>query len=86
MFDENSFIDAVCTLKLQVINPNYLKLVSVIFYHIFIFLPNDSPSKTAKNIFISSKKLFLFLRYSNFCNFFPSFPHFLDSKEQMELE
>ena len=51
MFDENSFIDAVCTLKLQVINPNYLKLVSVIFYHIFIFLPNDSPSKTVKNIF-----------------------------------
>ena len=25
MFDENSFYDAVHTLKLQVINPNYLK-------------------------------------------------------------
>ena len=29
------------------------------------------PSKTMKNVFISSKKLFLFLRYSNFCKFFP---------------
>ena len=28
-----------------------LKLVSAIFYEIFIFLPNDSPSKTAKNLF-----------------------------------
>ena len=25
MFDENSFIDAACMLKLQVINPSYLK-------------------------------------------------------------
>ena len=28
-----------------------LKLVSTIFYQIFIFPPNDSPSKTMKNIF-----------------------------------
>ena len=28
----------------------YLKLVSAIFYRIFIFSPNDSPSKTMKNI------------------------------------
>ena len=35
----------------------------------FYFSPNDSPSK-----FISSKKLFSFLRYLNFCIFvFPSF-------------
>ena len=32
------------------------------------------------------QKLFLFLRYSTFCNFFPSFPHSPDSKEQMEVE
>ena len=32
----------------------------------FYFSPNDSPSKTMKIFFISSKKLFLFLRYSNF--------------------
>ena len=25
MFDENSFIDAACTVKLQVLNPSYLK-------------------------------------------------------------
>ena len=56
-----------------------LKLVSAIFYQIFIFTPNDSPSKTMKNVnFSSSKKLFSFLRYSSFCNFFPSFPQFPD--------
>ena len=40
-------------------------------YH---FSPNDSPSKTMKHVFISSKKLFSSSRYSNFCIFiFPSF-------------
>ena len=29
----------------------HLKLVSAIFYQIFIFPPNDSPSKTRKNVF-----------------------------------
>ena len=36
--------------------------------------------------FISSKKLFSFLGYSNFCNFSHSFPYFPDSKGQMEVE
>ena len=55
------------------------------FYEIFIFSPNDSPSKTMKNVFIASKKLFSLSRYSNFCNFLPSFPDFPDSKGQMEV-
>ena len=63
-----------------------LKHVSAIFYQIFIFLPNYSPLKTMKMLFISSKKHFSFLRYSIFCNFFPSFPHSPDSKGQMEVE
>ena len=29
----------------------HLKLVSAIFYQIFIFSPNDSPSKTMKSVF-----------------------------------
>ena len=29
----------------------YLKLVSAIFYQIFIFSQNDSPLKTVKNVF-----------------------------------
>ena len=66
--------------------PSFLKLVSNIFYQIFIFSPNDSPSKTVKNVFISSKKLFSFSIYSNFRNFSSSFLHFPDSKEQMEVE
>ena len=42
-----------------------------------IFHQSDSPSKTMKMYFISSKKLLPFLRYSNFCIFvFPSFFHF----------
>ena len=63
-----------------------LKLVSTIFYQIFIFSPNDNHSKTMKMFFISSKKLFSFSRYSHFCIFFPSFPHFRKSKGQMELK
>ena len=63
-----------------------LKLVSTIFYQIFIFSPNDSPLKTVKNVFISSKKVFSFSRYSKFCDFLPSFPHFPDSKRQIEVE
>ena len=30
-----------------------LKLVTTVFYQILIFSPNDSPSKTIKNVFIS---------------------------------
>ena len=69
----------------SILSSYYLKLVSAIFYQVFIFSPNDSPSKTIKNV-ISSKKLFSFLRYSIFFNFFTSFPHFTDSKGQMEEE
>ena len=40
----------------------------------FYFWPNDSPPKTTKMVFISSKKLFSFSRYSDFCiSVFPSF-------------
>ena len=63
----------------------WFKLLSAIFYQFFIFSPSDSPSKTMKMFFISSKKLFLFMRYSSFCDFFPCFPHFPDSKGQMEV-
>ena len=63
-----------------------LKLVSAIFYQISIFPPNDSPSKTVKMFFISSKKLFSFSRYSNFCIILSSFLLFPDSKGQMEVE
>ena len=70
----------------MVVEDIYLKLVSAIFYQIFIFSPNDSPLKTMKNVFISSKKLFSFSRYSNFCDFFPSFLHFSDSKGQMVVD
>ena len=40
----------------------------------FYFSPNDSPSKTMEVVFISSKKLFSFSKYSNVCtSIFPSF-------------
>ena len=55
----------------------------VSFIKFLFFSPNDSPSKTMKNVFYSSKKLFSFLRYSNF---FPSFQNFPDSKGQIEVE
>ena len=54
------------------------------FYQIFIFSPNDSPSKTMKNVF-------LFRIKSSFCSqdiqfFSRSFSHFPDPKGQMELK
>ena len=42
--------------------------------------------KLWKMFFISSKKLFSFLRYPDFGNVSPCFPDFPDSKEQMEVE
>ena len=51
-----------------------LKLVSAIFYEIFIFHQMVALQKLWKKFFISSKKLFSFLRYLNFCIFvFPAF-------------
>ena len=44
-----------------------LKLVSTIFYQVFIFHQMIALSKLWKMFFISSKKLFLFSRYSDFC-------------------
>ena len=52
-----------------------------LFFHQMIAL-----QKLWKMFFISSKKLFFFSRYSNFCNFSPSFPNFPDSKGQREVE
>ena len=52
----------------------YLKLVSAIFYQIFIFHQMIALQKLWKMFFISSKKLFLFSRYSNFYIFI--FPYF----------
>ena len=58
-----------------------LKLVSAIFYQTYTFSSNDSPLKTMKNAFYFIKKLFSFSRYSNFCNFFPSFLQFQIQKD-----
>ena len=52
-------------------NISFIKACVCFFVSNFYFLSNDSPSKT---VFISSKKLFWILRYSNFCILaFPSF-------------
>ena len=51
-----------------------LKLVSAFFYQVFIFHQMIALQKLWKMFFLSSKKLFSFSRYSNFCIFvFPSF-------------
>ena len=53
---------------------NILKLVSTIFYQIFIFHQMIALWKLWKVLSISSEKVFLFSRYSNFCIFVsPSF-------------
>ena len=52
----------------------FLKLVSAIFCQIFIFHQIIALQKPWKMFFISSKKLFSFLRYLDFCTFV--FPYF----------
>ena len=57
-----------------------LKLVSAIFlFFQFFFHQMIVLKKLWKMFFISSKKLFSFSRYSNFCIFSTSFPLFPDS-------
>ena len=58
-----------------------------IFFIKFLFFDQMiALQKQWKIFFILSKKFFSFSRYSNCCNFSPSFPHFPDSKGQMEVE
>ena len=52
----------------------------ILFFHQMIAL-----YKLWKMLFISSKKLFSFTRYLNFCNFSPSFPRFSDLKGKMKV-
>ena len=53
---------------------SFLNLASAILYQIFIFHQMIAIQKLWKIFFISSKKLFLFLRYLDFCiSIFPSF-------------
>ena len=60
------------------------KLVSVIFYQIFISDHTIALQKLRKMIFVSSKKLFSFLRNSNFCN--SVFPSFSPSATVLEVD
>ena len=61
-------VEVDCTLT------RHLKLVSAIFYQIFVFHQIIALQKLWKKFSISPKKLFSFLRYLNFCIFvFPSF-------------
>ena len=84
VLQEKGLLEKAATIKIFEYLP--LKLVYAIFDQIFLFTQNDSPLMTIKMFFISSKKLFSFSGYSNFCCFFSSFPYFPDSKGQAEVE
>ena len=65
--------EVVFSRKTDKVNDMPLKFVSTIFYQIFLFYQMIALQKLWKMFFISSKKLFSFLRYSNFSIFvFPS--------------
>ena len=72
--------------KLKLIHVALSSLCPLFFIKFLFFHQMIGLQKLWKMFFISSKKLFPFSRYSNFCNFFPSFPHIPDSKGQMEVE
>ena len=79
--EENIFIEVISLYNFFDIQFSFfiylffrLKLGSAIFYQIFIFHQMIALQKLWKMFFISSKNLFSFLRYLNFCIFiFPSF-------------
>ena len=48
-----------------------LKLVSAIFYQVFVFPPNDSLSKTMKSVFYFIKKALFVLKIFKLLQFFP---------------
>ena len=60
------------------------QLVSTIFY--FCTLVLIAFQKLWKMPFLSSKKLFLFSKYSNFCNIWSPFPHFAIQKDNWSCE
>ena len=76
-FGTSSFIEHLWWLLLSLFKKPYencLKLLSAIYYQIVIFHQMIAVQKLWKMFFISSKKLFLLSRYSNFCIFdFPCF-------------
>ena len=58
----------------------------MVFYQLFVFSPNASPSKTTENVSYFILKALLVLEIFKFLFFSPYFPHFPDSKGQMEVE
>ena len=56
------FINKFKQIFISCANKNNLKLVSAIFYQIFIFSSNDSPSKTMKNVFYFIEKALFVLK------------------------
>ena len=74
-------IDPLTVVKFEFL----IKACGRYFLSNFCFYEMIGLQKLWKMFFISSKKLFSFLRYSN-CNFCSSFPHLPDSKGQMEME
>ena len=86
---ENSFIYCFMfdhVLNIWPIGMILLTLASVIFIKYLFFHQMVAFQKLWKMLFISSKKLFSFSRYSNFCDFFPSLPNFPDIKGEMKVE
>ena len=68
MWTEKLFFSIYDIMNHKIAIRNYypLKLVSAIFYQIFIFSPNDSPSKSMKNIFYLIEKALFVLEIFNF--------------------
>ena len=61
------FYDRISFVFNFITNASWLKLLSAIFYQIFISHQNIAIQKLWKMLFISSKKLFSFSRCSDFC-------------------
>ena len=73
--NEKSFLDEIKNIfyssRRTIIWWKIKKLVSTLFYQIFIFSPNDSPLKTIQNVFYSVEKACFVLEIFNFLWFLP---------------
>ena len=64
----------------------FTEIKACVRYFLSIFSPNDYPSKTIKKCFLFHLKALLILEIFNLGNFLSPFPHYPDSKEEMEVE
>ena len=80
-----TLIASIFVIFLEIFEVVWISSLKACLHYLF-FHQMIAFQKLWKMLVISSKKLIPFLRYSNLCNFFPSFSHFPSLKGQIKVE